>query len=119
MNYCKTHPDLVDLCTNCGQDNCPDGGCKQYKELEQKLSGKPRRKKTLENAVMHGTSDLLLKITSVINALDELLADKNCDHVYSVVKIERLANELKAARNVTYGHLINWNDIASKIGGKK
>lgn len=115
MNYCKTHPDLVRLCTNCAHPDCPDGGCKQYKELERKLSGKPRTKKTLEDAVLHGTPEVLMKISAAINALDALLADKNCDHVYSIAKLDRISNELKAARNATYGHLIDWNYIAKKM----
>lgn len=115
MNYCKTHPDLVRLCTNCAHDDCPDGGCKQYKALEKKLQGEKRVKKQADEEALKGTPEVLVLISAAIKALDDLLADPNCGSVYSTGKLERFRNELNTARNNTYGHLVDWKYIAKRM----
>lgn len=115
--YCKEHPDLVELCTNCAHAECPNGKCKQYRQMFNRIRN--AEKQELERAkAAAGTPEVLLKITAAINIIDELLADKDCESVYSPTKLLRIRNDLDKARNAAFGSLIDWKYIAKRMDNK-
>ena len=112
--YCKEHPDLVELCTNCVHAECPNGKCKQYRQMLNRI--RETEKMQIERAkAAAGTPEVLLKITAAINIIDELLADKDCGNVYSTIKLQRFRGELDKARNTAFGGLIDWKHIAKRM----
>ena len=98
MGYCKEHPDLVALCTNCKHSECPDGRCKQYRLLER--------------MGYRGTPGMLIKVTTAIKALDDMLSDENCGTVCSPLRVTKFRDALVDAGNNAFGHLIDWKHIA-------
>ena len=113
--YCETHPDLVRLCTNCAHVTCPDGGCKQYRMLKQKVDPDRRQKKQVDEAQLVGTPEVLMKLSIAIKAIDDLMNSPDCDSVFSVLRLKKIRKELDLARNKSYGHLINWAHIARRM----
>ena len=115
MNYSENHPDLVRLCTNCAHEDCPDGGCKQFRLLKQKVAPDKRQKKQIDEAQLIGTPEVLLKLSNAIKALEDLMKSPDCDSVFSVLRLKKMRNELDLARNKSYGHLIDWKHIAKRM----
>lgn len=76
------HPDLKRLCLNCAHEDCPDGGCKQYRLLEKKLEPDKRQKKQIDEAQLVGTPEVLKKLTIAITAMEELMKSHDCDNVF-------------------------------------
>lgn len=112
MGYCKEHPDLVALCTNCKHPECPDGRCKQYRLLEKRIREDRIKKQELERMGYRGTPGMLIKVTTAIKALDDMLSDENCGTVYSPLRVTKFRDALVDARNNAFGHLIDWKHIA-------
>lgn len=116
--FCREHPDLVALCTNCKHETCEHGKCKQYRALAASIRESEQRQREIVKAKTSGTSNVLLKITAAINVLDDLLADRNCISVYSPAKIQRFRDSLDEARSNAFGKLIDWEDIAKRMDEK-
>ncbi len=116
--FCREHPDLVALCTNCKHETCEHGKCKQYRALAASIRESEQRQREITETKASGTPEVLLKITAAIKILDELLADKDCSSVYSPTKIQRFRDALDGARNNAFGCLIDWKYIAKRMEQK-
>lgn len=109
------HPDLIRLCTNCLHDDCPDGGCKQWRQMRARLFPEKRQSKPIKEAQAVGTPEVLIKLSNAIKAVDELMNSPDCESAISVLRLKKLRNELDLARNKSYGHLIDWKHVAKRM----
>ena len=115
MNYCSEHPDLVRLCTSCAHEHCPDGKCKQYRQMRTRLGLDGNGARTVGDAESAGTPEVLIKLSAAIKCLDDLAKTPDCDDVFSTFRLKKIRNELDSARSKAYGHLIDWRYIAKKM----
>lgn len=115
------HPDIINLCAKCARDTCPSEGCNTYKDKIRELRAAEAEKRAKEKPadyVPRKTPQLLKDVCAVIDALETLSANKDCNAVYPYVKIVRLCHEIKMARFNAYDCDIDWQIIVNSMEGK-
>lgn len=110
------HPEIIELCTHCTRNDCPDNGCSDYHAVKRRL-GTSTRADATKTAPDTAVSAVCLAIVNrCVDALDELLSAAECQRfLKDRTAAAKLLDQLKRTRFERCQHLIDWSNIAKQL----
>ena len=120
--HCSESPELVELCTNCTKEDCPDNGCAEYYALKRQQSQKNRSRyhakepKPATEAPVECSVETLRRVNLAIEALEALLNDPQSDAFLTGRGIaNKLLEHMKRIRFNRCQNMIDWNLIVERM----
>lgn len=121
---------LIDLCLNCERTNCPaERGCSEYRKMAAEITEKqdfgkntfamlPATPEPEPDHNVDSEKDLLMHFNTAIDELTIIMKSESMDMSIPAEAVRTCITQLKKARSKAYEHLIDWNAVASAMGGK-
>ena len=119
--FCSEAPELVELCTNCTKEDCPETGCSDYRAIKRRIRGdkgnqRESKPKPMPEQLKICSPETLFRVNRVIDALEALCDDPGARPFTSGQGLAiKLLEQLKRARFNHCNALIDWDAVAERM----